>query len=49
VISILYGDSVVVRTVLDAVRAPLILGNFAKDDWALIEQFFNNPVLGRLF
>jgi hypothetical protein len=37
------------RTVLDAVGAPLILGNFAKDDGALIKQFFNNPVLGRLF
>lgn len=37
------------RTVLDAVRTPLILGDFAKDNWALIEQFFNNPVLGRLF
>jgi len=38
-----------VRTVLDTVRAPLILGNFAKDNWALIKQFFNNTVLGALF
>jgi hypothetical protein len=34
---------------LDAVRTPLILGDFAEDNRALIKQFFNNPVLGRLF
>ena len=48
-ISICPGIASSVRTVLDTVRAPLILGNFAKDNWALIKQFFNNTVLGALF
>jgi arginine repressor len=47
--SICPGIASSVRTVLDTVRAPLILGNFAEDNWALIKQFFNNTVLGALF
>ena len=31
------GIAFSVRTVLDTVRAPLILGHLAKNSWALIE------------
>ena len=34
---------------LDAVGTPLILGNLSEDDRTLIEQFFDNAVLGGLF
>jgi len=37
------------RTVLDTVRTPLILGDLAEDNRALIEQFFDDPILGALF
>jgi hypothetical protein len=36
-ISIYPGIVFSVRTVLDTVRAPLVLGDLAKDNWALIE------------
>ena len=34
---------------LDAVGTPLILSDLAEDDRTLVEQFFDNAVLGRLF
>ena len=36
-ISIYPGIVFSVRTVLDTVRSPLILGDLGKDSWALIE------------
>jgi hypothetical protein len=34
---------------LNAVRAPLVLGNFTEDSGALIQQFINDAVLGLRF
>ncbi len=34
---------------LDAVGTPLIFGNLAEDGRTLVEKFFDNAVLSRLF
>jgi hypothetical protein len=47
--SVCLGLASNVRTVLDTVRTPLVLGDLAEDNWALIEQFFDDPILGTLF
>ena len=37
------------RTVLNAVRSPLVLGDLTEDHGALVQKLVDDPVLGRLF